>query len=203
MFVSIHLNAFDGTAFGVEVLTANGKYLVEADRVLKEISKLGYHNRGIKNGTTPRRLGVVNSTKAKAMLIECFFCDNKDDVTKYNVETMAKAIAQGITGQQIKNKGEYLDMTKEELNKLLDVRDNKLIQKIQSEIIAKGETKNHWAGSDFNELNSFLEKNKTDKITKIAHNDLITRGEAIRIANLSRKATLKEIEKILIDINKK
>ena len=101
LLVSIHLNAFDATAYGTEVLTANGRYMVEADRVLKNIERLGYKNRNIKDGTSPRRIGIINSTKAKAMLIECFFCDNKGDVSKYNPDTMARAIAEGITGQKL------------------------------------------------------------------------------------------------------
>src|SRR5574343_1045549 len=101
LLVSIHLNSFNGTAYGTEVLTANGQYTIEADRVSKNIEKLVYKSRGIKDGTKPRRLGIINSTKAKAMLIECFFCDNKGDVAKYNPDTMARAIAEGITGQKL------------------------------------------------------------------------------------------------------
>ena len=101
LFVSIHFNIGGGAGHGAEIFTHNGKCLVEADRVLKNIEKLGFRNRNIKNGSVPRKLGVVNSTKAKSMLIECMFIDNKEDVSKYNPDTMARAIAEGITGQKL------------------------------------------------------------------------------------------------------
>ena len=100
ILVSIHLNAFDGTAFGVEVLTYQGKKLVQAERTLENIAKLGYHNRGIKH--SPRKLGIIDSTTMPTMLVECFFGDNKGDVSKYKPNEIAKAIAEGVTGQSIK-----------------------------------------------------------------------------------------------------
>lgn len=101
LIVSVHLNAFNGKAFGVEVLTYQGKQMDSANRILKNIEKLGYTNRGIKNGTSPRRLGIINSTKSPSMIVECFFCDNQGDVGRYIPNDVAKAIAEGITSQTI------------------------------------------------------------------------------------------------------
>ena len=98
IFVSIHFNAGGGQ--GSEVLTYNGKSLPEAERVLNNLSKIGFRNRGIKNGTSPRRIGVVNSTKSKSMLIEVCFVDTKSDVDLYKskIDEVAKAISNGIIG---------------------------------------------------------------------------------------------------------
>lgn len=101
LVISLHFNIGGGAGHGVEAYTYQGKQLDEAIRVVEEISKLGYRNRGVKNGTTPRRLGIVNSTRAKSILVECMFIDNQDDVSRYNADLMAKAIVKGITGQEI------------------------------------------------------------------------------------------------------
>lgn len=70
-----------------------------ASNVAKSISsKLGLVNRGIKRRTD---LYYLKSTEAPAILIECCFCDNKEDVSKYNAEKMAKAIVEGILGKTI------------------------------------------------------------------------------------------------------
>jgi DNA invertase Pin-like site-specific DNA recombinase len=66
------------------------KYLLEnLDAALK--------NRGVK---TNKKLYVLRKTKAPAMLIECCFVDDKDDVALYDYKSMASAIVYGITGQQ-------------------------------------------------------------------------------------------------------
>ncbi|MEG0728274.1 MAG: N-acetylmuramoyl-L-alanine amidase [Anaerovoracaceae bacterium] len=99
LFVSIHFNcSTEASANGSEVLTCNGKFIPQADMVLKNLEKLKFRNRGIKNGTSPRRIAVVNNTAAPAILIEVCFVSSKDDCDKYNVnkEKVARAIAYGI-----------------------------------------------------------------------------------------------------------
>ena len=95
LFVSIHFNCYNSQAHGSEVWTYGGKEFVEATRVLKNLADLGYTNRGIKDGSN---LYVLRNTKAKSMLIECCFIDNKEDVNRYNAEHMARAIVEGIAG---------------------------------------------------------------------------------------------------------
>lgn len=98
--ISIHFNASDGNGHGTEVyLYGNGKHREAGERIVNEISKLGFRNRGIKDGS---RLYVVTNTKALALLIECCFCDNAEDAKIYNAEVMAAAIVKGITGQTVK-----------------------------------------------------------------------------------------------------
>lgn len=95
--ISIHFNASDGNGHGTEVyLYGNGRHREAGERIVNEISKLGFRNRGIKDGS---RLYVVTNTNALALLIECCFCDNAEDAKLYNAESMANAIVRGITGQ--------------------------------------------------------------------------------------------------------
>ena len=48
MNIVIHFNSHLGIGYGTEIFTFQGKYVPEADRVLKNMSKLGFRNRGIK-----------------------------------------------------------------------------------------------------------------------------------------------------------
>ena len=103
--VSIHLNsgagdsAGNGKTAGVEVYIYNSSSKAKsyAEAVLKEIAALGFTNRGVKERTT---LSVLKNTKAPAMLVECFFVDDKDDVELYQrlggEDAIAAAIARGI-----------------------------------------------------------------------------------------------------------
>lgn len=98
--ISIHFNASDGNGHGTEVyLYGNGRHREAGERIVEEIAKLGFRNRGVKDGS---RLYVVTNTKALALLIECCFCDNAEDARIYNAEAMAAAIVKGITGQTVK-----------------------------------------------------------------------------------------------------
>ena len=105
--VSIHFNAGasdtkgNGSTTGVEVLmtSIDGIKKETGTRICANIAKLGYKNRGNKKRTD---LGFLNRTTAKAILVECCFVDDKDDIKLYNYKTMAKAIAEGIHGSDIK-----------------------------------------------------------------------------------------------------
>lgn len=93
LFVSIHLNASNGAGEGVECFTRNGAKTKQAVAICKNISALGYKNRGVKNGS---HFYVLKNTKANAVLVECCFLDNKNDVAKYNSYSIAKAIYNAI-----------------------------------------------------------------------------------------------------------
>ncbi|KMT21610.1 N-acetylmuramoyl-L-alanine amidase [Clostridium cylindrosporum] len=98
LFVSIHLNS--GGGCGTEVFTYSGKQHLEAIRVLDKMNSIGFVNRGVKDGSS---LYVVKNTRAKSMLVEVCFVDNIEDVNLYkdNINSIAKSIAEGITGQII------------------------------------------------------------------------------------------------------
>ncbi|MBS6296344.1 MAG: N-acetylmuramoyl-L-alanine amidase [Dialister sp.] len=101
--VSIHFNAGaqgqpDGKTTGTEVLVYdNASPAVPwAQQIADSIAALGYRNRGIKDRPG---LYVLKHTKAPALLVECCFVDDPDDVAIYNADRMAAAIVAGITGQ--------------------------------------------------------------------------------------------------------
>ena len=104
--VSIHFNAGasaqkkNGQTTGTEVLVYNdsSKAMAAAQRVAKQISALGFKNRGIK---IRDGLYFLRNTKSPAMLIECCFVDDGDDAALYDYKKMAAAIVQGITGVNV------------------------------------------------------------------------------------------------------
>lgn len=104
--VSIHFNAAasdlrgNGKTTGTEcyIYSYTSKSKEYAERVCKKISALGYKNRGVKIRTN---LAVLRRTKSPAMLVECCFVDDKDDVNLYKATAMAKAIAEGILNKSI------------------------------------------------------------------------------------------------------
>lgn len=103
IFVSMHLNAFNGDAYGVEIYTYGAKAFNEAENVLNNLVGLGYANRGIKDGS---RLYVIKNTVMKAMLIECGFIDNVGDMERYNDDKIADAIVSGLVGSTVETNPE-------------------------------------------------------------------------------------------------
>ena len=102
--VSIHFNSGandrngNGTTTGTEVLIYSDKTKAYAQNICNAISALGFKNRGVKYRTD---LYFLKQTKAPALLIECCFVDDADDVKRYNASEMASAIVKGITGQSV------------------------------------------------------------------------------------------------------
>ncbi|MEW6493705.1 MAG: N-acetylmuramoyl-L-alanine amidase [Cyanobacteriota bacterium] len=96
VFVSIHFNSFNKQANGTEVFAVSDTGRSIAKRILDNIVKLGYFNRGVKDGS---HLYVVRNVYSPAVLVECCFCDNKPDMDRYNAEDIATAIVKGLTGQ--------------------------------------------------------------------------------------------------------
>lgn len=96
--ISIHFNAFNKSVHGVEVYMYNNNTKEFAQRICDKISALGFVNRGPKIWSD---LYVLKNTKAKAILIECCFCDSKTDADIYNADKMAKAIVEGILNKTI------------------------------------------------------------------------------------------------------
>lgn len=96
-YVSIHFNCFNGSAKGTEVLYYSSTD-ARMSNVLAKICNLGFTNRGLKQRTG---LAVLKNTNMRAMLIECCFCDNQEDMNRYNADAMAKAIVEGFLGVKI------------------------------------------------------------------------------------------------------
>jgi len=95
-FVSIHFNAFNGQANGTEVFAISDAGRKVAQKVLDEIVKLGFFNRGVKSGS---HLYVLRRTNMPGILIEGCFIDSAKDMQIYDGEAMANAIVAGLTGK--------------------------------------------------------------------------------------------------------
>jgi len=100
--VSLHCNAYNGSASGTEVLyyhrSEAGKRIAQ---VLQNrlIECLGLRSRGIKAKTTEDRGGsLLRNTDAPCVIAEPFFIDNDDDLkkAKENLDALAAAYAAGI-----------------------------------------------------------------------------------------------------------
>ncbi|MCC5655617.1 N-acetylmuramoyl-L-alanine amidase [Nostoc sp. XA010] len=95
LYVSIHFNKFNAIANGTEVFAISNASQGIAQSVLKEIVKLGFHSRGVKN----TGFFVIKNTQMPAILIECCFCDSKTDMDRFDAEKMAEAIKDGLIGE--------------------------------------------------------------------------------------------------------
>ena len=100
LFVSIHCNAFNTIANGVETLTypsdIEGYNLAECiqNQILDTFEELT--DRGLKARTD---LAVLNGTDMPAVLVEMAFIDNPDDAVllRDRQDDFARAIARGVT----------------------------------------------------------------------------------------------------------
>ena len=98
--VQLHLNAYNGSAYGCEAYAYNNAGLQVAQQICAKLGTV-WHNRGAKIKTG---LYWTQKTKAKAVLIESFFCDSKDDYAKaqkLGMDAHGKLIAEGILGKNI------------------------------------------------------------------------------------------------------
>lgn len=94
LFVSIHFNAGGGR--GSECYSWRGRKIPAAVGLCDEMSKLGFRNRGVKNGSD---LYVIRKTTMETVLFEVCFVDNQLDYDLYKkcgVPAIAQAITRGI-----------------------------------------------------------------------------------------------------------
>lgn len=109
--VSIHFNSGrndfkgDKKLGGFEVWAKNysGNKIVIAKRMVNNMKKLGFSSHGDPYKTTSG-LYYLNHTKAKALLLEICFVDDKDDYLLYKsvgYDRIGKAIAEAIVGKEI------------------------------------------------------------------------------------------------------
>lgn len=111
LFISIHHNSsLTSSASGVEAYyystNQDGKFL--ADLICKKISEaVGIKNRGAKSSTT---YYVLKNTRTTAVLVECGFLSNSEDLAKLtnkkNQEKIGKSIADAIRDFFVKKAGE-------------------------------------------------------------------------------------------------
>ncbi len=100
--VSLHCNAFDGSASGTEVLyyhrSTKGK-LIAGILNEKLVEALGLKNRGLKSKTAEDRGGyLLINTVAACVIAEPFFIDNNEDLRTATDkrDLLVKAYANGI-----------------------------------------------------------------------------------------------------------
>ena len=103
VFISIHCNAFNGTAHGTETwhYYTSGAGAKLAQCIQDQITtSLGSLDRGVK-GAKPgvNGLYVLNNTDAVAVLVELAFIDNESDaeLLREQQDDFARAIARGVT----------------------------------------------------------------------------------------------------------
>ena len=101
--ISIHHNICvndyngNGKTTGTEVLIYPGDAYTSGigRKVCEQMEHIGYTNRGVKQRSD---LYFLNRTKAHAMLIECCFIDDKDDMNIWDEQHIAQAIMYAVTG---------------------------------------------------------------------------------------------------------
>lgn len=133
--ISIHFNSGindtkgNGKTTGVEALvySKTSRSNEYAEKLCNAISTLGFRNRGTKVRSD---LYFLNKTKAPAVLIECCFVDDKDDVNLYDYREMADAIVLGITGNAIAE-SEDASETEENKNEETPTGDKNAIYRVQ------------------------------------------------------------------------
>lgn len=101
--IDIHNNAGGGDGVEAFYHYKGGASKTLADNVLAEIVKIGQNSRGAKtklNDAGRDWFGFIRETKAPAVIVECAFVDNANDLAIIDTEaerkTMGIAIAKGI-----------------------------------------------------------------------------------------------------------
>ena len=113
LLIELHLNSSGVGAFGTEVFYYSEKGKEYAQRVVDKLSKPFIRKKGDKEvgnrgAKLDKSLYILNSSKPTAILIESFFCDNKDDyekAKKLGYEGIAKLIVEGTLNKNISNEG--------------------------------------------------------------------------------------------------
>ncbi|MBE9119064.1 N-acetylmuramoyl-L-alanine amidase [Lusitaniella coriacea LEGE 07157] len=110
LYLSLHFNKYNGSASGTEVFAASSAGWKIAQRIVNNIAKLGFKNRGVKDG---KHLAVLRQTLMPAVLVEGCFCDSQEDVALFDPEKMADAIATGLLNRQLPATNLNLKLTTE------------------------------------------------------------------------------------------
>lgn len=140
-FVSIHCNAFNGSASGLEVLyntpSTNGKKL--AQTLYDQLIADGLYNK--KRGIKPRNdLGVLKNTVCPASLVETAFIDNISD---YNLlqnkqDAFANSIAKGICKYVGVNFVSNTQTTTPSNNATSNKGESKLLKTMRNKVVRSG-----------------------------------------------------------------
>ncbi|NFL86218.1 N-acetylmuramoyl-L-alanine amidase [Clostridium botulinum] len=104
LFVSLHMNCFNGQANGTETLVSSksSRAYPYAEKLVNNFAELGFLNRGVKC----ERLFEMNHCKAPNIISEICFCDSKKDIdiyNKYSWEQLAYVFCNAVDGNIPKN----------------------------------------------------------------------------------------------------
>jgi N-acetylmuramoyl-L-alanine amidase len=101
LLISLHCNASTKhTGYGCECWTWKGQQVKQAVNICEELNKLGFRNRGIKDGSN---FYLIRKTRMCAIIVEIFFLDNEKDrklYTSNGYKKIAQAIANSIRGNE-------------------------------------------------------------------------------------------------------
>ncbi len=97
LFISLHMNCYDTTAHGTEVLvsSANSTAYPYAQKLVSNFAELGFTNRGIKFES----LYEMNHINCGNIISEICFCDSATDITifnQYSWEKLAHVLCNAI-----------------------------------------------------------------------------------------------------------
>lgn len=99
LFISLHMNAYDGNAYGTECYiasTSSASYKY-AKRICENFASLGFKNRGVKVNSYYE----MKNIKAPNIIFEICFCDSKKDIdiyNKYSWEQLTYKLCNAIDG---------------------------------------------------------------------------------------------------------
>ncbi len=100
--IELHLNASNGQGYGAEVWYTSGAGGEYASRICDKLHTIGFKNRGkVKDY---RGLYMLQKTKCPSVVVESFFCDNKNDCTiadNNSLDKMARAIVEGVLNKNV------------------------------------------------------------------------------------------------------
>lgn len=101
LFISLHCNAFNGTAHGTETYLAKSWLSTSMKAKNKRIAEIfqsnvakscDFYDRGVKY----EDFYVIYNTSMEAILLEIMFCDSKKDNDKLNYKKVAQAILDSV-----------------------------------------------------------------------------------------------------------
>lgn len=95
LFLSIHFNAFsDKNSQGTEVFVyeSDEKLNKMGESIIDNFEKYGFKDRGVKTAN----FSVLRNAEVPAMLIECGFITNPEDMGRYEADKMAENILNGV-----------------------------------------------------------------------------------------------------------
>lgn len=118
--VDIHNNAGGGDGVEVFHYSKGGTSKVMAQNVLDAIVAIGQNSRGLKtrlNSSGKDYYGFIRETFAPAIIVECAFVDNKNDITIIDTAPEQKAMGVAIAKGILKTLGiTYVEEKKTETN---------------------------------------------------------------------------------------